>query len=138
MNDHPPVPEPNQAIRRGQVKPDGLALNDANDGSLIVSVIMSDMMVGAFKSGQNAGEKSLSHYSIYPKKRFRRMIQVDDGRSSSALLTVIMTNRDSSTMHNSNEILGNHRYGCTIITNEKNIYYDCGVRLISNVQPELF
>ena len=96
---------------------------------------------GAFKSQvRTQEEKSTSilkpmmvSISFYPKNgpESRAMIQVDDGQSSSTIqnFRVIMTNRDSSTMHNSNEILSNHRYGCTIITNEKNIYYDCGVRL---------
>ena len=149
VNHYPPVPEPNQSITvRGQVNdPDGvksLLIHYANDGSPFrtASVIMSDNGSWSIQiPGQNAGRKIHFYLeaddgesiSFYPKNGSdsRAMIQVDDGRSSSAIqnFRVIMTNRDSSTMHNSNEILSNHRYGCTIITNEKNIYYDCGVRL---------
>ena len=146
---YPPVPEPEQAISvSGQVNdPDGvdsLLLHYANDGNPFrtAPVTMSDdgswsIQIPGQKSGRkihfyleaNDGES----ISFYPKNGpdSRAMIQIDDNRSSETIqnFRVIMTNRDSSTMHNSYEILSNHRYGCTIITNENKIHYDCGVRL---------
>jgi hypothetical protein len=146
---YPPVPEPDQAITlSGRVNDlngvNSLLLHYANDGSLfrIAPVILSDNGSWSIQiPGQKSGRKIHFYLeaddgesiSFYPKNGpdSRAMIQIDDNRSSETIqnFRVIMTNRDSSTMHSSNEILSNHRYGCTIITNENEIYYDCGVRL---------
>ena len=146
---YPAVPEPDQAITvSGRTEdPDGVSsvlLHYANDGGSFQTtpVIISEdgswnIQIPGQKSGRkihfyieaNDGEST----SFYPKNgpNSRAMIQVNDNRSSETIqnFRVIMTNRDSSTMHNSYEILSNHRYGCTIITNENKIHYDCGVRL---------
>ena len=61
----------------------------------------------------------------------RAMIQVADGRHSGSRqnIRIIMTDADSSAMHDSDDLLHNRRLGCTIITNESDIAYDGGVRL---------
>jgi hypothetical protein len=146
---YPAVPKPDKTITlSGLVNdPDGvssLLLHYANDGSPFQTapvIVSEDGSWSIQIPGQKSGRKIHFYLeaddgesiSFYPKNGSdsRAMIQVDDNRSSETIqnFRVIMTNRDSSTMHNSNEILSNHRYGCTIITNENKIHYDCGVRL---------
>ena len=40
-----------------------------------------------------------------------------------------MTNADRDFLHRETEVMSNDRIGCTIIYNESEIYYNCGVRL---------
>ena len=40
-----------------------------------------------------------------------------------------MLSSEANAMHVANDILGNHRFGCTLITDERNIAYDSGIRL---------
>ena len=40
-----------------------------------------------------------------------------------------MLSSEANAMHNANDTLSNHRFGCTLITDEKNIAYDSGIRL---------
>lgn len=42
---------------------------------------------------------------------------------------IVMTSGDASRMHVSTDILSNHRFGCTLITDEKVAAYDSGIRL---------
>lgn len=44
-------------------------------------------------------------------------------------LRLIMLASEASTMHHPYEICSNRRFGCTIITDEEDIAYDCGIRL---------
>ncbi|NIP94063.1 MAG: hypothetical protein GWO24_11650, partial [Akkermansiaceae bacterium] len=59
------------------------------------------------------------------------MFRIDDGRASGTRqnLRVVMTPADSSALHRFEDMMSNDRYGCTIIHNEKEIYYDCGIRM---------
>lgn len=61
----------------------------------------------------------------------RALIKVNDGRSQETLqnLRIIMLPTEADFMHHPNELLSNERIGCTIIYNETEIYYGCGIRL---------
>lgn len=66
----------------------------------------------------------------------RAIIPWDDGQANLDLgacqpnnFRIVMTADDTSFMHNVTEVMSNDRIGCTIIYNERDIYYDCGVRL---------
>jgi len=66
----------------------------------------------------------------------RAIIPWDDGQARLDLgncqpnnFRIVMTADDTSFMHNVTEVMSNDRLGCTVIYNEEDIYYDCGVRL---------
>ncbi|MCH2062731.1 MAG: lamin tail domain-containing protein [Roseibacillus sp.] len=66
----------------------------------------------------------------------RALIPWDDGQANLDFgncqpnnFRIVMTTDDTAFMHNVTEVMSNDRLGCTIIYNEKDIYYDCGVRL---------
>ncbi|MES2706602.1 MAG: lamin tail domain-containing protein [Verrucomicrobiota bacterium] len=42
---------------------------------------------------------------------------------------IVMTTADANFMHTNTQVMSNDRVGCTVIYNESEIYYDCGVRL---------
>ncbi len=42
---------------------------------------------------------------------------------------IVMTLADANTLHTVTNVMSNDRLGCTVIYNEREIYYDCGVHL---------
>ena len=66
----------------------------------------------------------------------RALIPWDDGQADLDYgdcqpnnFRIVMTDEDTDFLHNVTEVMSNDRIGCTIIYNEKEIYYNCGVRL---------
>ena len=66
----------------------------------------------------------------------RAIIPVQDGQANLDYgdcqpnnLRIVMTNDDRDFMHTITNVMSNDRLGCTVIWNEDEIYYDCGVRL---------
>ena len=61
----------------------------------------------------------------------RAIIKVTSPNSGGAKqsIRVNMLSAEANAMHVEKDILDNHRLGCTIITDETNIAYDCGIRL---------
>ena len=66
----------------------------------------------------------------------RALIPWDDGQANLDYgdcqpnnFRIVMTDEDTDFLHTVTEVMSNDRLGCTIIYNEKEIYYDCGVRL---------
>lgn len=60
----------------------------------------------------------------------RALIKVDTPVSGTLqTLRVIMTASDAADLHNTQKIMSNRRRGCTVVNNEEDIHYGCGVRL---------
>jgi hypothetical protein len=66
----------------------------------------------------------------------RAMIQWEDGQARLTLnnvmpnnLRIVMTPADVNKLHTLTNVMSNDRLPCTVIWNEREIYYDCGVHL---------
>ena len=44
-------------------------------------------------------------------------------------LRIVMTDADTEKLHRRTNVMSNDRLGCTIIVDEREVYYNCGVRL---------
>jgi len=149
----PPVPAANTPVTVSVhiSDPDGVAsaeLHYAVSGGAFQTAVMAETSTPDVWSAQIPGQSSATKIQFYVEATdgagspasatfpaagpdSRAMVQVADGRGSSSRQNVrlIMTNADSSAMHNSDDLLHNRRLGCSVITNETDIAYDCGVRL---------
>jgi hypothetical protein len=147
----PAVPQPNQPIRiSGDISdPDGVAsvrLHYSLNGEAFQIATMTRLGASGERwQGQIAGQpagRAVQFYleasdgsqaTFYPPAGpdSRAMFRVDDGRASDIRqnLRVVMTSSDSTAMHRFEDMMSNDRYGCTIIYNESEIFYDCGVRM---------
>ncbi|MFT5105419.1 MAG: hypothetical protein ACI9UA_001039 [Pseudoalteromonas tetraodonis] len=152
-NHDPAVPPANTPVTVSTKisDPDGVAsaqLHYAVSGGAFQTAAMAETSTPGVWSAEIPGQSSATKVQFYIEATdsagspasanfpaagsdSRAMVQVADGRSSSSRqnIRLIMTNADSSAMHNSNDLLQNRRLGCTVITNETDIAYGCGVRL---------
>lgn len=153
MSHDPPVPPVDTPVTVSArvFDPDGVAsvqLHYAVSGENFQSILMGETSEQGIWSaqlpGQSRGTKTQFYLeatdtatnpatSAFPAAGAdsRAMFQVEDGKSSETRqnLRLIMTNADSSALHRANDLLENRRLGCTVITNNDEIAYDCGVRL---------
>ena len=93
-------------------------------GSKVQFYLVAEDTLGATQSIPAAGAAS------------RALIPWDDGQANLDYgdcqpnnFRIVMTDEDTDFLHTVTEVMSNDRLGCTIIYNEKDIYYDCGVRL---------
>lgn len=151
----PAVPAASEAatIQVHASDPDGVAsltLFYSIDGQPFTSRAMvaqgNDVFSGTIP-GQNSGRKaqfyleaedSLGATEFFPAAGpdSRALIPWDDGQADLDYgdcqpnnFRIVMTAEDTNFMHTVTEVMSNDRLGCTIIYNEQDIYYDCGVRL---------
>ncbi|MFT5497372.1 MAG: hypothetical protein ACI9TH_002778, partial [Kiritimatiellia bacterium] len=128
----------------------GITLFYSVNGSAFVGTPMTgqegDQYLGTIP-GQAASDKiqfyleatdGLGAQSLFPAggPTSRAIIPVEDGQADLDYgdcqpnnLRIVMTNEDRDFMHTVTEVMSNDRLGCTVIWNEREIYYDCGVRL---------
>ncbi len=149
----PAVPAPNTPVKVECriADPDGTAnarLHYSISGGAFQTTMMTESgepgIWSAQMPGQTGGTKiqfyieandsaPSSAVTLFPAggEDSRAMVQIADGRHSDSRqnLRIIMTGADSSAMHRADDLLQNRRLGCTVITNEYDIAYDCGVRL---------
>ena len=66
----------------------------------------------------------------------RAIIPWDDGQARLTLngvqptnVRIVMTAADTATLHTVTNVMSNDRLPCTVIWNERDVYYDCGVHL---------
>jgi hypothetical protein len=64
-----------------------------------------------------------------PESRAVITVSSPDTGGLSQSIRINMLTSEANAMNNANDILSNHRFGCTLITDEKNIAYDSGIRL---------
>ena len=60
------------------------------------------------------------------------MYEVDDGRAANTGIhnfRIVMTPDDTTWMHTTRNVMSNDRLRCTVIYDERDIYYNCGVRI---------
>jgi len=60
------------------------------------------------------------------------MYEVDDGRAATTGIhnfRIVMTPDETTWMHTTRNVMSNDRLRCTVIYNESDIYYGCGVRI---------
>jgi hypothetical protein len=83
-------------------------------------------------------EDSLGATSLMPSEgpASRAVIPFDDGQANMDFgdcqpnkLRIVMTDADRDFMHEITNVMSNDRLGCTVIWNESEIHYGCGVRL---------
>jgi len=72
--------------------------------------------------------------SVYPAggTNSRALYVVEDGQAAASPaqnFRMVMTPGDAVYMHTGTNTLSNELLGCTVISNERNVYYDCGIRL---------
>lgn len=81
---------------------------------------------------------SLGQISLFPAKGpdSRAIIPFEDGQANLDYgdcrpnnFRIVMNQNDIDLLHLSTNVMSNDRLGCTVIFNEKEIYYDCGIRL---------
>ncbi|MDA7559416.1 lamin tail domain-containing protein [bacterium] len=66
----------------------------------------------------------------------RAIVPYNDGQADLDLgacqpmnLRIVMTDADTGKLHRRTNVMSNDRLGCTIIVDEREVYYNCGVRL---------
>ena len=101
--------------------------------------------------GQAAGETvrffveatdSLGATSLTPRKGTESgaMFEVEDGRVASTGIhnvRIVMDPKDVTWMHTPINVMSNDRLPCTIIYNEEEVYYNCGVRIKGSQRARL-
>ena len=133
--------------------PDGLgavSLFYVVNGGGITSIAMTNQGAGRFTAtvpGQAAGAKvqfyvqaadGLGALGFAPPlgANSRAMIPWDDGQARLTLngvqpnnVRIVMTAADTTTLHTVTNVMSNDRLPCTVVWNERDIYYDCGIHL---------
>ena len=133
--------------------PDGLgavSLFYAVNGGSFASVAMTSLGAGKYSAtipGQAAGTKvqfyaqaadGLGVLAFAPAggASSRALIQWDDGLArltqngvSPNNIRIVMTDADTTTLHAVTNVMSNDRMPCTVVWNERDVYYDCGVHL---------
>ncbi len=133
--------------------PDGLgavSLFYAVNGGAFTSIAMANQGAGRFTAtvpGQAAGAKvqfyvqaadGLGALGFAPPlgASSRAMIPWDDGQARLTLngvqpnnIRIVMTAADTTTLHTVTNVMSNDRLPCTVIWNERDVHYDCGVHL---------
>jgi hypothetical protein len=151
----PPVPNANQPVLVSAVASDpdsvdGVTLHYALDGGSWRTLPMQraslDSEYTRFTGtvpGQAAGTivqfylratDSTAVESVYPARgtNSRALYVVQDGQAGpppTQNFRMVMTPADAFYMHTGTNTLSNELLGCTIISNERDVYYDCGIRL---------
>ncbi len=149
---HPAVPAPGESITISvrATDPDGLSSlilrHSINEGPF-----RSTLMAQAGRNLWSAvipGQPSNSRLQFYVEARDgspeENLSYAPSGGPDSRAIIVVsspntggiqqsvrinMLSSEANAMHSANDILSNHRFGCTLITDEKNIAYDSGIRL---------
>jgi len=82
------------------------------------------------------GEDALGAVSTFPAggRDSRALYKVDDGQASATLhnLRIVMTDADADFMDTDIHLMSNEQLGCTVIFDERDVYYDVGVRYKSS------
>ena len=151
----PAVPAANRGatVTVDAADPDGvasMALRYSVDGGSFNSISMTDRGEGRYTAtipGQSGGRKvqfyvaardGIGATSFLPRSGpdSHAIIPWDDGQANLDYgdcqpnnFRIVMTNADRDFLHRETEVMSNDRIGCTIIYNESEIYYNCGVRL---------
>jgi len=148
---HPAVPKNNEPVTVSVVAedPNGVSLCTlwwAIDGGIWNSEAMNHQGSGLYTAaipGQSsgtivqfyvAGQDGLAATSTYPAAGpdSRALYKVEDGQADSGGLhnfRIIMTTADTNWLHELTNVMSNDRLGATVVYNEKEVYYDVGVRL---------
>ncbi|MHA3774016.1 lamin tail domain-containing protein [Verrucomicrobiota bacterium sgz303538] len=150
----PAVPSPGQAVTVSAIVSDpdnigAVALFYSINGAAFTSTPMT-LQGGKYSGtipGQTAGAKaqfyvqatdSLGAVANFPQggASSRALVLWDDGQARLTLngvapnnVRVLMTNADTTFLHTATNVMSNDRLGCTVIYNESEIFYDCGVKL---------
>ena len=83
-------------------------------------------------------EDRLGQTAVHPAEgsMSRAIIPYDDGQADLDLgacqpmnIRIVMTDIDTTKLHQRTNVMSNDRLGCTIIVDERDVYYNCGVRL---------
>ena len=129
--------------------PDGVeavALNYSVDGGSWRSVAMRAYQQQRFTGvvpGQSAGVVVQFYLSALDRSQVeslfpsvgtnsRALYVVQDGQAAAAPaqnFRIVMTRADAIYMHTATNTLSNELLGCTVVSNERDVFYDCGVRL---------
>lgn len=151
----PAVPEPGQkvtvSVRAGD--PDGImsmrlwwSVNEgawSNVAMTLKSTLAQAREFSAAIPGQAAGSivqfyitgvDSLGAASFFPAAgpNSRALFKVNDQQANVGLannLRVLMLPREASALHANTNLMSNDQLGCTVIYNEREVFYECGVRL---------
>jgi hypothetical protein len=146
----PVVPNANQPVRVSVAAndPDGIAsltLNYSVAGGAWQSVPMTEggpQFTGVIPGhGPGTivqfyvdGADSLGVHSVYPAKgtNSRALYVVQDNQAAATPahnFRIIMTSADATYMHTGTNTLSNELLACTVISNEREVFYDAGIRL---------
>ena len=147
----PPVPDVGQDVEVSVSvsDPDGVGavtLHWRKDGDEFGGVPMTELGGGRYAGvvpGQDAGEvvqfyvgaeDSLGVSSFRPAAGpdSRALVQFEDGEAATNGLDdfrIIMLDEDVEQLHETINLMGNFRYGATVVSNERTVVYDAGVRL---------
>lgn len=104
------------------------------NGSGLYEAGLDGMSSGTIVHFYIQGRDSLNALSEWPigGSESRAMFKVDDGQAYPAPrhnFRIIMNPDDADFLHESTNVMSNHRMPATVIFNEKDIYYDVGVHI---------
>ena len=160
LSHSPIIPEPTEEVTVGvdATDPDDVAsltLHYSVNGGAFEQVAMALSGSGTRWEGkipaQSAGLPvqfyvesfdSLGASSFTPRKgaESRAMYEVEDGRAATTGIhnvRIIMKPEDVTWMHTPINVMSNDRIPCTVIYNEEEVYYNCGVRIKGSERARL-
>ncbi|PAZ03904.1 MAG: hypothetical protein CAK88_13330 [Verrucomicrobiia bacterium AMD-G2] len=140
----PTVPSANEAvtITAQASDPDGMAtltLFYSVNGGSFSSVAMNLISAGIYEAEipAQAASSVVRFSALYPAAGAQSyaLYQVNDGLAATNglhNLRIIMPPAEEALLYQLNNLMSNERLGCTVIYNEKEVYYNVGVRLKSS------
>lgn len=155
LSHSPVVPAANETctVKVKVSDPDGidtLTLFYSVNGSAFASSPMTDLQNGQW-SGIVAGQSASSKVQFYLEAQDNNgaisyfpaegpdshaIIPIEDGQADLDYgdcqpnnFRIVMTNTDRDFLHTTTNVMSNDRLGCTVIWNEEEVFYNCGVRL---------
>lgn len=119
------------AVNAGAFRSVAMTPEGGNHWTAMIPGQANDTLVQFYVEARDASASGNLAYApvLGPDSRALIRIASPNGGNLKESIRINMLTAEANAMHSSNDILSNHRFGCTLIVNEKEISYDAGIRL---------